>query len=105
MTRANVSLLLLVLFVGVSFGLRTWLHLRRTGSTGSRGISGRVGSPEWLGGVLFVVGTLLAVAGPLAHERGALSGLWPLRPAWIDVAALATALVGIALILWAQAAM
>ena len=48
--------------------LRTWLQRRRTGDTDFRGISGRLGSLEWLAGVAFVLallaGVLAALAGP-----------------------------------------
>ncbi|HEV7734985.1 MAG TPA: isoprenylcysteine carboxylmethyltransferase family protein [Candidatus Binatia bacterium] len=50
-----------VVFGALAFGLRSFLHWRQTGRTGFVGLSGRVGSVEWLGGVLFVVA---CVAGP-----------------------------------------
>jgi protein-S-isoprenylcysteine O-methyltransferase Ste14 len=54
---------LYALFVALAFGLRSLVQLRRTGSTGFRGISGRPGSVEWLGGVLFMVAFMLGLTG------------------------------------------
>lgn len=46
----------------VVFGVRTWLQIRRTGSSGFHGISGRPGSLRWWAGVLFVVALVLGMA-------------------------------------------
>jgi protein-S-isoprenylcysteine O-methyltransferase Ste14 len=54
-----------VLYMALAFGLRTVIQLRRTGSSGFEGISGRPGSAEWLAGVLFVVAIAMGVAAPL----------------------------------------
>lgn len=70
MPRPLLALALLVVYLALTFGVRTWLQLRRTGQTGFRGISGRPFSAAWLGGVLFVVAMLLAVAAPLAEWYG-----------------------------------
>ncbi|MHA7284237.1 methyltransferase family protein [Arthrobacter sp. TMS2-4] len=67
MSVQTASLLALGLYtVGVitTFGVRSWMHRRKTGSTGFRGISGTPGSVEWWGGVLFVAAMLLGAAGP-----------------------------------------
>jgi hypothetical protein len=48
----------------LAFGLRTVLQLQRTGSSGFKGISGRTGSAEWTGGVLFVFAFGLALLVP-----------------------------------------
>jgi protein-S-isoprenylcysteine O-methyltransferase Ste14 len=58
-------------YLGVGFGLRTWVQWRRTGDAGFRGISGRPGSPEWAAGVGFVAALLAGVAGPVTAL------LWP----------------------------
>ncbi len=62
---APVALTLYVVALLVLFGLRTWLHARRTGSAGFHGISGTPRQAEWWGGVLFVAATVLGLAGPL----------------------------------------
>lgn len=67
------ALALYSVYLGVGFGLRTWLQWRRTGDTGFRGVSGRPLSPEWSAGVLFVLALVAGVLGPLS----ALAGLDP----------------------------
>lgn len=61
---AGWALAFYALFLLLAFGLRTLIQLRRTGSSGFYGISGRPGSAEWVGGVLFVVAIALGVAAP-----------------------------------------
>jgi len=60
-----LALALFGLYVGLAFGLRTWLQVRRTGSTGFVGLRGAPGSVEWLGGVLFAAAIVLGFAGPV----------------------------------------
>lgn len=67
-----LALALFVLYLALAFGPRTLVQLRRTGSTGFRGISGRPGSPEWLGGVLFIVALALHLAAPVLDLTGIL---------------------------------
>ena len=55
----------------LAFGVRTAVQYRRTGSTGLVGLSGRPGSAEWIGGVLFVVAIVLGVLGPALQLAGA----------------------------------
>lgn len=54
-----------MLYMALAFGLRTAIQLRRTGSSGFEGVSGRPGSVEWLAGVLFVVAIAIGAAAPL----------------------------------------
>lgn len=74
----EAALSLYVLYLALAFGIRTLVHLRRTGSTGFSGISGRPGSAEWIGGVLFVVALVAGVAAPLLQLAGALDPIGPL---------------------------
>ncbi len=104
MTRSGVALVLLISFLGLNFGLRTLLHWRRTGHTGFRGITGSVGSLEWLGGVLFVLGIVLALAAPIAERLGKTDSLFTPKP-WSDLASLALVVTGVAGTWWAQSAM
>ena len=76
MSRPYIALALLVLFYAVAFGLRTWQHLRATGSTGFHGLSGRPGSVEWLGGALFSAGIVLSLAAAVGEAAGWLTALW-----------------------------
>ena len=48
-----LSLVLYAVFFALAFGWRSWRQLRTTGDSGFRGISGRPGSAEWWGGVLY----------------------------------------------------
>lgn len=104
MSRPLFALVLLVLFYAVAFGLRTWQHLRATGSTGFHGISGRLGSAEWTGGVLFVVGILLSFLAALGETLGLLAPLWQPSP-WGTVAGVVATLAGIVSTYAAQVSM
>jgi protein-S-isoprenylcysteine O-methyltransferase Ste14 len=68
----KIALMLYALFIGLAFGLRTFVQWRRTGSTGFRGMSGSPGSLEWFGGVLFVVALVCGVAAPVLDIAGTL---------------------------------
>jgi protein-S-isoprenylcysteine O-methyltransferase Ste14 len=73
MTPDTASALALGLYtagVVVTFGVRSWLHRRRTGSTGFHGFSGTTGSAGWWGGVLFIVALLLGATGPILALAG-----------------------------------
>lgn len=62
---AVTALIAYIVFLSLGFGLRTVLQLRRTGQSGFKGISGSVGSLEWLAGVLFVVAVVVGFAAPV----------------------------------------
>jgi protein-S-isoprenylcysteine O-methyltransferase Ste14 len=88
MTPNTASALALGLYtagVVVTFGVRSWLHRRRTGSAGFHGFSGTPGSAEWWGGVLFIVALLLGATGPLLSLAGI--DVPPLLPglAWVGL--------------------
>lgn len=68
---AALALILFVIYLALAFGARTLLQLRRTGSTGFRGVGGRPGSAEWLGGVLFACALGLGLAAPVLDLVGA----------------------------------
>ena len=68
----EAALSLYVLYLALAFGVRTLVHLRRTGSSGFSGISGRPGSAEWIGGVLFVVALVAGLAAPILQLAGVL---------------------------------
>jgi protein-S-isoprenylcysteine O-methyltransferase Ste14 len=67
---AAYALALFALYLALAFGARTVLQLRRTGSSGFNGISGRPGSAEWVGGVLFVFAFGLGLAAPVLDLLG-----------------------------------
>jgi len=86
----------------LTFGLRTLIQWRRTGSSGFKGLGGRPGSLEWIAGVLFTVALLVGVAGPVAD----LAGLGPLTDAdWLPWVGLVVAALGVGLTLAAQISM
>lgn len=98
---------LLVYLVGLiaAFGLRTWLHLRRTGSTGFHGISGGPGSLRWWAGVVFVGAVVLAVAALLLAARGVVPPVEGPLAAARAAGGLVVAVVGLAVVLAAQSDM
>ena len=59
---AITALLIYLVGLAVIFGLRTWLQVRRTGSSGFHGISGEPGSLRWWAGVSFVAGLVIGLA-------------------------------------------
>lgn len=75
----RLALALYALYLALAFGWRTWLQLRRTGSSGFVGIS-RAGVLERLGGALLVVSIVLGLLSPLAELTGSLALLMPARP-------------------------
>jgi len=101
-TAAEVALALLTVFALLGFAWRAWLQRRRTGSTGFRGISGAIGSVEWIAGAGFVVALAVAVVGPLLQLSGAIGPLPGLQVEGIQIAGIALALLAIALTVWAQ---
>lgn len=104
MSRPVLALILLVIFYAVAFGLRTWQHLRATGSTGFRGISGRPGSVEWLGGVFFATGIALSLAAAVGEAAGWVPPLWEPGSATTVVGIIVT-LIGIVATYVAQVSM
>jgi protein-S-isoprenylcysteine O-methyltransferase Ste14 len=101
-TAAEVALALLTVFGLLGFGWRAWLQRRRTGSTGFRGISGRIGSVEWIAGAGFVVALAVAVVGPLLQLSRAIAPLPGLQVDGIQIAGIVLAVLGIVLTVWAQ---
>ena len=68
----DLALALLAVYGAVAVGLRLLVQLRRTGSTGFKGISGAPGSAEWVSGMLFATAVALVAAGTALHAAGAL---------------------------------
>ena len=97
-----VALVLFGVFALLGFGWRSWVQRRRTGSTGFRGISGRIGSVEWLAGVGFVVAMAAAVFAPILQLCGVVAPLPVLDHTWLNVVGVVLAVVGIAGTVYAQ---
>jgi protein-S-isoprenylcysteine O-methyltransferase Ste14 len=89
----------------LAFGVRTWVQIRRTGTSGYRGISGRPGSLPWWGGVLFPVAVLLGLLAPVLALVGATAPWPPLAHGAVAVGGFAVAVAGLVGVLAAQAAM
>lgn len=96
------ALVVYAVWFAMTFGLRTFIQWRRTGSSGFKGVGGRPGSLEWIAGVLFIVALVVGVAGPVAD----LAGLEPLFDAdWLPSVGLGIAVIGVGLTLAAQISM
>lgn len=65
-----LALILFGLYLLIGFVLRTAIHVRRTGDSGFRGLSGRPGSAGWWAGVLFAAALTAGLLGPLAGLAG-----------------------------------
>jgi protein-S-isoprenylcysteine O-methyltransferase Ste14 len=100
-----VALAGFVLFVLLAFGLRAWVHYQRTGTTGFVGVSGSVGSSEWLGGALFVLALVAAAAAPSLQLAGWLAPSAALDKPPAHAAGLVLYAAGVAATLWSQFAM
>lgn len=105
MNPALIALALYAVYVATAFGLRSWLHWQRTGSTGFRGLPGPVGSLAWWGGVLFVLAALAGSAAPILQLAGVLDPIAALDGTIGHVLGFAAAVLGIAGTLLAQHAM
>lgn len=95
----RLALGLFALYFALAFGWRTWLQLRRTGSSGFVGLP-RASALQRLGGALLVVSIALAALAPIAAIAG-WPGAQPLaapRP----FAGISLYAAGLALTLWAQ---
>lgn len=97
-----LALGLYVAYLVLAFGVRSWLQLRATGDAGFRGISGRPGSAEWLGGVSFVLALVAGLAAPAAAGLGLQQLDLPDAVGW---AGAALTMSGTALALASQVAM
>lgn len=101
----ELAVLLYAAYLGLAFGLRTFLQWRRTGSTGFHGLGGRPGSAEWLAGVAFVLALLMGVAAPVLALADVLEPVAALDGPIGHAAGVVLAVAGIALTLYAQLAM
>lgn len=88
-----------------AFGLRTWLHRRRTGDTGHRHSHPPTGTAAWWAQILLAGGLLGGLAAPLLDATGALQPLQWLDHTAVQIAGLAVALAGFVAVPAAQHAM
>ena len=99
---ADIALVLFAVFGLLGFGWRSWLQYRRTGSTGFRGTSGRIGSTEWIAGVGFVVALMVAVSAAILQRANVIQPIRILTAVWIQVTGIAVAVISIAATVYAQ---
>lgn len=98
----RVALVAELAFVLVAFVWRGWLQYRRTGDHGFRGLSGTIGSPEWCGGVLLILGALAAFAAPVSELTGSLQPAAFLNRPLVHALGLAAVTLGCILTILAQ---
>ncbi|MFE3545790.1 methyltransferase family protein [Nocardia sp. NPDC059177] len=96
---AVAALVLYVIFGALGFGWRSWRHYAATGSSGFKGVSGRLGSMEWLAGAGFVVAIVSGLAGVVLQLTGAVE---PVTGLPVQVLGFVLAVAGIAATLFAQ---
>ena len=101
---AVAALVLYLVWFVLAFGVRTLIHLRRTGDSGFKGLGGRPGSLEWCAGVSFAVALLVGVAAPVASLAG-LDPVGPLDARWLGWLGATVATVGVVATLVAQLSM
>ena len=102
---AELALILYALYLGLAFGMRTLIQLRRTGSTGFHGLGGRPGSPEWIAGVGFAVALILGASAPVLALLDVVGPVEAFDRSAVHIAGIVLALAGIALTFYAQVAM
>jgi protein-S-isoprenylcysteine O-methyltransferase Ste14 len=102
MTMAAAALALYVAFGVLALGCRCWIQWHRTGSTGYRGISRRLGWLGMVGGVGFIVAMVGGLAAPLLQLFGVVSPLPFLDRRWVNGAGFAIAVCGLAATLYTQ---
>jgi protein-S-isoprenylcysteine O-methyltransferase Ste14 len=93
------------LYLVLAFGARTVIQIRRTGQSGFKGVSGRVGSAEWFAGVLFVVAIVVGVLAPVLALTDTVEAIGALDTTAVHVAGVVLFSAGLIATLAAQIAM
>ena len=88
--------------LALGFGWRSWEQRRRTGSTGFRGVSGRLGSAEWFAGSGFVAAPAVAVLASILQLLDVAAPVAVLHSPWIQIGGIVVAIVGIFATVYAQ---
>jgi protein-S-isoprenylcysteine O-methyltransferase Ste14 len=102
---AAVALVLYGVWFGLAFGVRIALQVRRTGSTGVRGLGSGARASEWFAGTLFVVAIAVGAVAPILALFDVLEPVSALDGAVGHGIGLALAAAGIVLTFLAQLAM
>ena len=72
-SRAAWAFGLLMVYMAVTVGLRMYTQHKRTGSAGFKGLAGKPGSAESIGGILFVTAGAAGLAGALLQSMGVIA--------------------------------
>jgi protein-S-isoprenylcysteine O-methyltransferase Ste14 len=99
-----LALAFLAVYGLLAFGLRMVVHVRRTGSTGFKGLRGASGS-QWTGGLLLLTAVVLCVVGAVLQMAGAVTSLGALDGGVGNTLGVVLACAGIAMTVLAQFAM
>jgi protein-S-isoprenylcysteine O-methyltransferase Ste14 len=102
---AWVALALYAAGLVLAFGVRIWVQIRITGTSGLRGIAGRPGSLGWWGGVLFPAAVLIGPASPVLVITGSTPSFGPMVHSAVAAIGLSVGVVGLGVVLMAQATM
>lgn len=101
----SVALGCYAVYGALALGLRSVIQLRRTGSTGLKGISGSPGSVEWCAGILFVLAVVIGVLAPVLDVNDVLEPIGAIDGPGAHAAGLVLFGLGLAATLYAQLAM
>ena len=93
------------LYLALAFVLRSVIQLRRTGSTGFKGVSGHPGSLEWYAGILFGVALIIGVLAPVLDVTDVLDPIGAVDGPGAHALGLALFGLGLAATLYAQLTM
>ena len=99
-----IALAFLIAYGLLAVGMRMLVHVRRTGSTGFKGLHGGSRS-ELAGALLLVCAVVMCIAGPALQLAGVVDQLGALSGALAKIVGIALACAGIALTVLAQFAM
>jgi protein-S-isoprenylcysteine O-methyltransferase Ste14 len=101
----RVALGCYAVYGALALGLRSIIQLRRTGSTGLKGVSGSPGSLEWFAGVLFGVAVVIGVLAPVLDVTDLLEPIRAIDGPGAHAVGLVLFGLGLAATLYAQLAM
>ena len=99
---AVVALTLYLTFGALALGGRLWVQWCRTGSTGYRGLSRRLGPLGLVGGISFIVAMVGGLAAPLLQVLRVVTPVRILNHVWLNGAGLALAACGLVATVYAQ---
>ena len=100
-----VALVAYIAYLLIAFGLRTLVQVRRTGSSGFKGLGGRVGSAEWIAGVLFTLALVLGAVAAVLQLLDVIKPTEELTAGWIQIAGLVLFVAGLVATFAAQVSM